>query len=240
MSNPGDPNQYPPSGPQPQQPPPQQPYGQQYPPPGYEQQSYAQYGQQPYGQPYGQPAFPPQGPAWGQGPGPGYLPPEAPLGQAYNDGVNVVRVLASPGRRLGARLLDSLFLILGMAVLMGIGVGITFAVNGTQNDLEAAGIIVLVVFGVLTFIAMVLYEPICIWKWGGTPAKLILGIRVVRTSDGQQWPTFGMSLWRYVFQFLMNLVSCVGLLDILWLLWDRPLYQCLHDKVANTVVVRVS
>jgi RDD family len=30
-----------------------------------------------------------------------------------------------------------------------------------------------------------------------------------------------------------------GLLDSLWLLWDKPHRQCLHDKVADTVVIKV-
>ena len=30
----------------------------------------------------------------------------------------------------------------------------------------------------------------------------------------------------------------VGVLDALWLLWDRPRRQCLHDKAAKTFVVR--
>jgi hypothetical protein len=31
----------------------------------------------------------------------------------------------------------------------------------------------------------------------------------------------------------------VGLLDPLWCLWDKPYRQCLHDKPAKTVVVKV-
>ena len=33
--------------------------------------------------------------------------------------------------------------------------------------------------------------------------------------------------------------SIYGLLDTLWLLWDRR-RQCLHDKAAHTVVVKTS
>ena len=32
---------------------------------------------------------------------------------------------------------------------------------------------------------------------------------------------------------------CFSLLDGLWQLWDKPLQQCLHDKAAQTVVVKV-
>jgi uncharacterized RDD family membrane protein YckC len=46
--------------------------------------------------------------------------------------------------------------------------------------------------------------------------------------------------WRAT-TFFNNLTTCyVGYLDALWLLWDKPYRQCLHDKFAATVVVRGS
>jgi uncharacterized RDD family membrane protein YckC len=36
--------------------------------------------------------------------------------------------------------------------------------------------------------------------------------------------------------FGFNLVSVLGLLDVIWCLWDEE-RQCLHDKVASTLVV---
>lgn len=33
--------------------------------------------------------------------------------------------------------------------------------------------------------------------------------------------------------------SCGGILDPLWLLWDRPYRQCLHDKWPRTIVVQL-
>jgi uncharacterized RDD family membrane protein YckC len=94
------------------------------------------------------------------------------------------------------------------------------------------------VFGVIALAWLLLYEPVFIWKRGATLGKLAVSIRVVRTIDGRSWPSFGMSLWRWFFQFLIRFVPFGGLLDPLWLLWDQPLHQALHDKVASTVVVR--
>jgi hypothetical protein len=47
-----------------------------------------------------------------------------------------------------------------------------------------------------------------------------------------------LSLGRFLIQLVLRAVPFGGLLDALWPLWDRPLHQCLHDKVASTVVVR--
>jgi TctA family transporter len=35
------------------------------------------------------------------------------------------------------------------------------------------------------------------------------------------------------------LVGVFVLVNVLWQLWDKPLQQCLHDKAAGTVVVKV-
>ncbi|WP_338320576.1 hypothetical protein [Streptomyces lonarensis] len=34
-------------------------------------------------------------------------------------------------------------------------------------------------------------------------------------------------------------VLLVGLLNVVWCLWDRPWRQCWHDKVAGTFVAAV-
>jgi hypothetical protein len=36
-----------------------------------------------------------------------------------------------------------------------------------------------------------------------------------------------------------SVVPLLHYLDGFWQLWDKPLQQCLHDKAANTVVVKV-
>ncbi|MBI1884990.1 MAG: RDD family protein [Chloroflexi bacterium] len=69
---------------------------------------------------------------------------------------------------------------------------------------------------------------------GQNPGKAVVGIRVIRTN-GDAVRTGGM--------FVRGLAGIVaGLipfyLDDLWILWDRDA-QTLHDKLVNTVVVRV-
>lgn len=186
------------------------------------------YGQQPYGQ---QPYY------YGQRPGgPVFLPPSTPDGPRQDSDVPV-RVLSGPGRRLAARLLDTLIVLLGAGLIALLGVGLA-ALVGDVDEPDAAATVFLIIFGVLALLFLFLYEPITTWKWGGTLGKLALGIRVVLVTDGRSFPSLGLSFGRFLIQIVFRAVPLGGLLDVLWLLWDRPLYQCLHDKVVSTVVVR--
>lgn len=126
-----------------------------------------------------------------------------------------------------------------LALLLGGGWAVANALNSgdpdsAQDSLASAIPIVAVVLAVAVAVA---YEPVCTWRWGATVGKLAAGIRVVRFHSGVEWPTFGQSVGRFVVMMVMRFVPFGALLDSLWLLWDRPLYQCLHDKAAGTVVV---
>jgi hypothetical protein len=45
---------------------------------------------------------------------------------------------------------------------------------------------------------------------------------------------------RWVIQWMVGaVVPLFTIIDGLWQLWDKPLQQCLHDKAAETVVVKV-
>jgi uncharacterized RDD family membrane protein YckC len=232
---PGDPNQpqFPVAPPYQQQPYQQQPYQQPYPQQGHPQPGYPQpgYPQQGYPQPgYAQPGY------YGQTGGPRFLPPEAGKHNARFDPAYPVRVLASPGRRLSARLIDMLVLVVVGALAGAIPVGVGRLIGDRDLALDTAGGVVTLVLLILLGLCWLLYEPMFVSKKGGTPGKLWLGIRVVRTSDAGN-VSFGMALGRYFFPLLMSVIPVGGLLNALWLLWDRPLYQCLHDKVVGSVVV---
>jgi uncharacterized RDD family membrane protein YckC len=87
-------------------------------------------------------------------------------------------------------------------------------------------------------------------RWGQTPGKRAMGIRVVRASDGGAIG-YGQAIWRYVFTSIVSILVTViasmggvfglagvaGLVESGWVLWD-PRRQALHDKAARTVVVK--
>ena len=48
---------------------------------------------------------------------------------------------------------------------------------------------------------------------------------------------YGKALMRNLVARVIGLFPFVGLIDVLWPLWDDK-NQCLHDKAASTIVVR--
>jgi len=234
-----------------------QPYGQQPPPPG---QPYGQppasdpYGQQPpaYGapaDPYGQqpPAYgAPQQPAYGAQPQ--YGAP-APYGQPYGAApyggppVGVPGNVASMGKRLGARLIDSVIgsvIVYGLGFLLIGGAASTVQTDETGQVTSGLGTLfgALIIWGLVAFAFGLLYELIMIALKGATLGKMALGIKVIREADGQI-PGWGPSGVRYLIQVAGSLVCGLGL----WVVWLSPFFdntgrqQGWHDKVAKTLVV---
>ncbi|MGI5153849.1 RDD family protein [Microbispora sp. CA-102843] len=228
----------------------QQQYGQQQ---GYgQQQQYGQqgqgaqqgqqqgYGQQPgYGQQaYGQPAFGQPYPAAGP------IPPGAPA------------PLAEWWQRLVARIIDGVIIGIPFSIIMLVirGIVVTNAsidiTTGVYNPGSGAFLASLLT-AILGGLVMVAYEFLMLRAQGQTLGKKIMGIKVVPvggTLDAGGLPQ-DVAVKRagvlFAFEFLQwipvisYLASIASLLNVLWLLWDKPLQQALHDKVANTVVVKV-
>jgi uncharacterized RDD family membrane protein YckC len=75
---------------------------------------------------------------------------------------------------------------------------------------------------------------------GQTLGKKAMKIRVV-PIDPRLTLTRGMAAKRYLVEYGGGaVVPFFSYLDGLWQLWDKPYQQTLHDKVARTVVVKVS
>ncbi|MGW3620988.1 RDD family protein [Micromonospora arida] len=102
--------------------------------------------------------------------------------------------------------------------------------------------IVLLQFGL--FVVMLglywLYHVEYLKRGGQTLGKKVMKLRVV-PLDPSRTLNRGMAGRRWVVQYLVgSLVPGGSYLDGFWQLWDKPWQQCLHDKFAETVVVRVS
>jgi uncharacterized RDD family membrane protein YckC len=88
------------------------------------------------------------------------------------------------------------------------------------------------------------YEVPAVANTGQTIGKRLLGIRVIRLDNPQRLG-FGRSFRRWNTMGLPTLLWCCGigfvlqLIDALFVAFDRPLHQALHDKSALTVVVHV-
>ncbi|MFF3151437.1 RDD family protein, partial [Streptomyces sp. NPDC057927] len=154
---------------------------------------------------------------------------------------------ASLGRRLLARIVDTAVLATVTAVA-AVPLG-TKAIDHINEKVDAAkrsgqtvtvwlldgtttgylGIVlaVLLLFGVL-------YDVLPTAKWGRTLGKKVCGIEV-RDIEGHEPPSFGRALRRWLVYAVPG-VLVIGLVGVLWCLFDRPWRQCWHDKAAHTFV----
>jgi uncharacterized RDD family membrane protein YckC len=154
---------------------------------------------------------------------------------------------AGLGKRLAARLLDTVVLAAVTAVA-AVPLG-SKAIDHVNEKIDAAklsgqtvtvwlldgttsvylGVIlaVLLVFGVL-------YEVLPTAKWGRTLGKKLLGLEV-RDIEGHEPPSFGGALRRWLVYSVPGLLG-VGVVGVVWCVFDRPWRQCWHDKAAGTFV----
>ena len=152
--------------------------------------------------------------------------------------------LASPARRLAARLLDTLIVLpLPVVLLVLWFVYFTHAISRwstgpASRTVPIAGIFAfeLSVLGIVLVIGvcMLLYEALTTARFGRSPGKAIMKIRPVRL-DGSALSA-GRAFARAGAYYAAGFVSVLQLLDVLWCLWDEDA-QCLHDKVCETLVV---
>ncbi|MEU8299269.1 RDD family protein [Micromonospora sp. NPDC048909] len=85
-----------------------------------------------------------------------------------------------------------------------------------------------------------LYHVEYLKRGGQTLGKKAMRIRVV-PLDPSLTLNRRMAGRRWLVQYLAaSLVPGFSYLDGLWQLWDKPWQQCLHDRFAGTVVVKVS
>jgi uncharacterized RDD family membrane protein YckC len=81
------------------------------------------------------------------------------------------------------------------------------------------------------------YNAVMIGMWGATVGKFAVGIRVRRPDETPA--TWREAFLRPILPAFAGFVGggLLGLLDYLWMLWDRQ-KQTLHDKIASTIVVQ--
>ena len=165
------------------------------------------------------------------------------------------QAIANPWKRLGAQVIDALIMfviiivveLFFFAVFAGAG-ALFFGTSGTGDTASGAataGLTVGMILGILLFVVGIFafqywYFIHRVRKVGATFGKQVLGLRI-RTFHtdgqltwGQVWGRFG--LVQLASSFTGGLL---GLVDALWLLWDKHC-QTLHDKTVGTIVVDTS
>ncbi|TDD79166.1 RDD family protein [Actinomadura rubrisoli] len=147
--------------------------------------------------------------------------------------------LAHAGRRLAARLIDHIAAAI-TSVMAGF-VLLTLLVPDRDSDPSSAAIAAILT-GVLG--VFYLYEAAQLAVWGRTLGMCALKMRVaaVHSPDLPLSPArgYGRAASYFTFFLLFGVLPVLNLLSLfnaLWLLWDRPHRQCLHDKMAGTIVL---
>ncbi|MEU8784632.1 RDD family protein [Streptomyces sp. NPDC048637] len=154
---------------------------------------------------------------------------------------------AGLGRRFAARLIDTLVLgALTAAVAVPLWGTVTdhldakveaakqsgrqvtvYLIDGTTTPVFAAILAVLLIGGAL-------YEALPTLKWGRTLGKKLCGVRVL-DIESHDSPTLGAALKRWFLYSVLGILV-IGVLNVVWCLFDRPWRQCWHDKLARTFV----
>jgi uncharacterized RDD family membrane protein YckC len=172
-------------------------------------------------------------PSQGQNP---YAPPRARVRDVAAPRVSIE--LAERSSRLGAAIVDGL--IFSAMAYLPILVATVFAgaVVGSGDDAGAnAGASVLLVGFGLSLVGF------GVWVWltlkqmketGQSLAKKYFNIKVV-LSDGSP-ASLGTLIWkRNVLTWILNIIPLYGLIEVLFIFGEQR--QCLHDKMADTIVV---
>lgn len=154
---------------------------------------------------------------------------------------------AALGKRFAARLIDTV--VLGAVVaavstpfVSGALTHIDAKIQAAKTSGETVTVWLIdgttaVQFGIVLAALLVLgalYEALPTAKWGHTLGKKLLGLDV-RDIGSHEPPSFAAALRRWLVHGVLA-VLLIGIVNVLWCLFDRPWRQCWHDKAAHTFV----
>jgi uncharacterized RDD family membrane protein YckC len=198
------------------------------------------------------PSYPP--PYYPPPPGGGYaVPPQAaypPLTYRRPPVAPNGAPLAEFWERFVAYLLDSLIIgaILLIPTIVALAIMIPLYVDqirsmqpGVQPNfgpLILMYIVLLTIFIPLRLLALYLHQVTYQLSKGQTVGKRVMKIKIINLADGSPMGVVAARK-RWLLESVGAFLGPFAYLDGLWQLWDQPYRQCLHDKWAQTAVVKV-
>lgn len=144
------------------------------------------------------------------------------------------QVLAERSARFGASIVDGL--IFGGMVYLPLIVGMVIAGAGSNDGNTSSGAFGLIGVG-LALVGLI------VWLWltlkqmsatGQSLAKKYFKIKVV-LSDGSPAPLSTLIVRRNLLNGILSVIPLYGLIEVLFIFGEKR--QCLHDRLANTIVV---
>jgi uncharacterized RDD family membrane protein YckC len=156
-----------------------------------------------------------------------YAPPRATV----QDVTNSATTLAERGSRLGAHILDVIILL--AMVYVPLIIGLALSTNGPSAPIVGRALDGFL--AVAGFIAWCWLTILFILRNGQSIGKKIVGIKVV-TTDGSPASLGQIIVLRNVVNTVLGLVPFYGLVDALFIFGEAR--QCIHDKIAGTIVIK--
>ena len=159
-----------------------------------------------------------------------YAPPQA-IVEDIVDPLDEL-VLADRGTRLGAAILDGVIFagLVYLPLMLTVGLNSAAGQDGSET--------LVLVGSALAMIGFVVWLGLTIryvLRNGQSIAKKITGIKVVR-RDGSP-VNLGRIFWmRNVANGILSFIPLYGLIEILFIFSESR--QCIHDKLADTIVVK--
>ncbi|WP_344277767.1 RDD family protein, partial [Streptomyces hebeiensis] len=154
---------------------------------------------------------------------------------------------AGLGRRFAARLIDSVVLgaVVGAVAVPLAGRALTHVDDKVEAARQTGQTVTVWLLDATTgaylgavlaalLVVGALYEALPTARWGRTLGKKLCGLEV-RDIETHEPPPFGAALRRWLVYSVLGVLA-VGVLNVLWCLFDRPWRQCWHDKTAHTFV----
>lgn len=141
---------------------------------------------------------------------------------------------AGIGTRAAAKLLDGLIIGLPGVFLIGMIVGF-LAPAAARNRASAETFIIVIAAGIAAVVlAMALFQIWCLPKWGATPGKRIMRLRVVTAEGGSI--SWGRAIGRFLGEWVNGLIPFwIGYLIAAF---DEE-RRTVHDHIAGTRVIKV-
>lgn len=141
--------------------------------------------------------------------------------------------IASPADRFAAAVIDYLIVLSPFVYLIVAPFQRAMKVSALADDQWGISFAFSLAFIAAAFL-IVLYQAICVWRWGATVGKFAMGLRVESV-----WPTEKINLGQAVTRSFCWLLSClllgVPFLAVFANLMRRPM----HDRLSDTVVLAV-
>jgi len=174
-----------------------------------------------------------------------YAPPTATVADV-SDHAGTEPRLAERGTRLGAYMIDALVMLLLFApamvpaiVLGGFGSTADATPPAILVWAEAHPVASHIVWGIASLVVFFAVNGYWLHTRGQSVGKRLLKIRIVRSS-GERATLSRIIFARYLPTQAVGIVPFIGMLypliDILFIFGDSR--QCLHDRIADTIVVK--